>query len=374
MRMLARIVFAWALLCVVATAASAQEPPAQPAPQPPQSQTPPAAATPSSQDQTKAPDQQAAPKPQEAPPLKVTTGLVHLVAAVSDRRSHFITDLDQKDFRVLEDGKPEDIRFFGRQTDLPLRIGLLLDTSNSIRERLHFEKDASIDFLDNTLRRHKDEAFLMTFDNEPEVIQDYTGDVGVLTEAIEKQRAGGGTSLNDAIYQAAQKLVNAPLPDGSNPEVRRVLVVFSDGEDNLSDRALSESIEMAERCEVAIYSISTSTDWIAVSNEEHPRKMFKTPGDDVLEKFAVQTGGRVFFPYKVDDLAESFQDIGDELRSQYFIAYAPSAPPDGKYRKIQVNIVDRKGLTVRTRKGYYATAPPGSPAANPSPAPATTQP
>jgi len=179
---------------------------------------------------------------QQAPPLRVTTGLVHLVAAVSDRRNHFITDLDQKDFRILEDGKPEDIKFFGRQTDLPLRIGLLIDTSNSIRERLHFEKDASIDFLDSVIRRHKDEAFLMTFDNEPEIIQDFTGDVGVLTEAIEKQRAGGGTSLNDAIYIASQKLAKAPLPEGSNPEIRRVLVVFSDGEDNLSDRALSESI------------------------------------------------------------------------------------------------------------------------------------
>jgi len=296
---------------------------------------------------------------QQAPPLRVTTGLVHLVAAVSDRRNHFITDLDQKDFRILEDGKPEDIKFFGRQTDLPLRIGLLIDTSNSIRERLHFEKDASIDFLDSVIRRHKDEAFLMTFDNEPEIIQDFTGDVGVLTEAIEKQRAGGGTSLNDAIYIASQKLAKAPLPEGSNPEIRRVLVVFSDGEDNLSDRALSESIEMAERCEVAIYSISTSTDWVSVTTSDRPRKMFKTPGDEVLEKFSVETGGRVFFPYKVDDLAESFQDIGAELRSQYFIAYAPSTPADGRYRKIQVDVVDRKGLTVRTRKGYYATSSAG---------------
>jgi len=222
--------------------------------QPSQTQPPPAAAAPPQQEQgdAKPAPQQPTEAPKQAPPLKVTTGLVHLVAAVSDRRNNFITDLDQKDFRIFEDGKPQDIKFFGRQTDLPLRIGMLLDTSNSIRERLHFEKDASIDFLDNVIRRHKDEAFLMTFDNEPEVIQDFTGDVGTLTQAIEKQRAGGGTSLNDAIYVAAQKLVHAPMPDGPNPEVRRVLVVFSDGEDNLSDRALSESIEMAERCEVSI--------------------------------------------------------------------------------------------------------------------------
>ena len=353
MRLLLRCSLVLLFMSAVAVAAEAQ--------QPSQTPPPPAAAAPPQQEQgdTKPAPQQPEENPKQAPPLKVTTGLVHLVAAVSDRRNNFITDLDQKDFRIFEDGKPQDIKFFGRQTDLPLRIGMLLDTSNSIRERLHFEKDASIDFLDSVIRRHKDQAFLMTFDNEPEVIQDFTGDVGTLTQAIEKQRAGGGTSLNDAIYAAAQKLVNAPMPDGPNPEVRRVLVVFSDGEDNLSDRALSESIEMAERCEVSIYSISTSTDWVAVTTSDRPHKMFKTPGDEILEKFAVQTGGRVFFPYKVDDLAESFQDIGAELRSQYFIAYAPSVPPDGKYRKIQVDIADRKGLTVRTRKGYFATETPG---------------
>jgi len=320
---------------------SAQQPP---------SQTSPPAAPP-------AQSQQTAPGAQQIPPLKITTGLVHLVAAVADRHNNFITDLEQKDFRILEDGKPQDIKFFGRQTDLPLRIGMLLDTSNSIRERLHFEKDAAIDFLDSVIRRHKDQAFLMTFDNEPEVIQDFTGDLDTLTRAIEKQRAGGGTSLNDAIYLASQKLAAAPLPEGADPEVRRVLVVISDGEDNLSDRALSESVEMAERSEVAIYSISTSTEWVAVTTTDRPRKLFKTPGDQVLENFAVQTGGRVFFPYKVDDLAVSFQDIGAELRSQYFIAYSPSIPPDGRYRKILVEVPDRKGLTVRTRKGYFATAP-----------------
>jgi Ca-activated chloride channel family protein len=352
MRMLVRVSLAVIVLWAAAMLVRAQ----QPASQAPGQSAPASPTAPPAQQQPEA-------APQQAPPLKVTTGLVHLVAAVSDRRNHFITDLDQKDFRILEDGKPEDIRFFGRQTDLPLRIGLLLDTSNSIRERLHFEKDASIDFLDSVIRRHKDQGFLMTFDNEPEVIQDFTGDVGVLTEAIEKQRAGGGTSLNDAIYVAAQKLVKAPLPEGPNPEMRRVLVVFSDGEDNLSDRALSEAIEMAERCEVSIYSISTSTEWVDVTDADRPRKLFKTPGDEVLEKYSVQTGGRVFFPYKVDDLAESFQDIGAELRSQYLIAYSPSAAPDGRYRKIQVDVVDRKGLTVRTRKGYYATAPTADPSA-----------
>jgi VWFA-related protein len=293
---------------------------------------------------------------QKTPAITSTTGLVHLVATVMDRHRDFVTDLDQADFKVLEDGAPQDIRYFGRETDLPLRIGVLLDTSNSIRPRLDFEKDAALDFLQHVLRRNKDQAFVMTFDNEPEVIQDYTGDLALLTDAIRKQRAGGGTALNDAIYRAAEKLVNPPVPKGANPEIRRVLVVISDGNDNLSDHALSEAVDSTIRAEAVMYCISTNTDWLALDGDK-PRKIHVEGGDKVLEQFADQSGGRVFYPYKVDDLAQSFVDIGDELRSQYFIAYSPNNPQaSGQYRKIDVQI-DRKGLQVRTRKGYYATSP-----------------
>ncbi len=185
-----------------------------------------------------------------------------------DRHHEFVTDLEQSDFKVLEDGTPQEIRYFGRETDLPLRIGILLDTSNSIRPRLEFEKEAAIDFLQHVIRRNKDQAFLMTFDNEPEVIQDYTGDLSLLTDAIRKQRAGGGTALDDAIYRAAEKLSNPPLPKGPDPEVRRVLVVISDGDDNLSDHALSEAVEAAIRAEAAIYSVSTNTDWLAIDGDK----------------------------------------------------------------------------------------------------------
>jgi Ca-activated chloride channel homolog len=295
------------------------------------------------------------PQQGKTPPIISTTGLVHLVATVMDRHRNFVTDLDQSDFKILEDGAPQEIRYFGRDTDLPLRIGILLDTSNSIRPRLEFEKDAAMDFLQHVIRRNQDQAFLMTFDNEPEVIQDYTGDLALLTDAIRKQRAGGGTALNDAIYLAAEKLTNPPLPK-VNPEVRRVLVVISDGDDNLSDHALSESVEAAIRAEAAIYCISTNTDWLAIDGDK-PRKMHVEGGDKVLEEFADQSGGRVFYPYKVDDLAQSFVDIGTELRSQYFIAYSPTnVQSTGQYHKIEVQ-TDRKGLNVRTRKGYYATSP-----------------
>jgi VWFA-related protein len=302
---------------------------------------------------------------QQIPTIRVTTGLVRLIATVMDKRHNFITDLQQSDFTISEDGVPQDIRIFSRETNLPLRIGLLLDTSNSIRPRLGFEQDAAIDFLSSVIRRNKDMAFLMTFDNEPEIIQDFTDNVSLLSSAIRRQRAGGGTALNDAIYQAAEKIANPPLPPGPDQEVRRVLVVISDGDDNLSDHALSESIEAAIRAEAAIYTISTNTDWMSLSGDS-PHKFHITGGDRILQDFADQSGGRAFFPYKVDDLAQSFVDIGLELRSQYFIAYAPTNPlSNGKYRKIDVQ-TDRKQLIVRTRRGYFATTPPSAPAKKPT--------
>ena len=293
------------------------------------------------------------------PPIKVTTGLVHLVVTVTDKKHNFITDLDRGDFKILENNAPQDIRFFGSETDLPLRIGLLLDTSNSIRPRLDFEKDAAIDFLTRVVRRNQDKAFLMTFDNEPQVIQDYTDDLTRLTGAIRDQRAGGGTALSDAIFVASTKLLKAPLPAGEDKDVRRVIVVISDGNDNLSDHALSEAIETAIRAETAVYTISTSTDWLQI-DDASPKKWAKTDGDKVLDQLADASGGRAFFPYRADDLAESFTNIGAELRSQYFIAYSPSNnAADGQYRKIDVQTV-RKGLLVRARKGYFAVAQPGS--------------
>ncbi len=322
-------------------------------------EAPPGPATSSPQQAPTTPNPQAGVPPQQ-PPIVSTTGLVHLVVTVVDRHHDFITDLDKTDFKVLDNGAAQVIRFFGRETDLPLRIALLLDTSNSIRPRLKFEKDAAIDFLDKVIRREKDLAFLMTFDNEPQVIQDYTSSVDLLTSAIQQQRAGGGTALNDAIYMAAQKLAHPPVPVGPETEVRRVIVVISDGDDNLSDRALSDAIDASIRSEVAVFTVSTSTDWLAIDDATRPSKYHIEGGDKVLQEFADQTGGHAFFPYRVDDLAQSFLDIGTELRSQYFIAYAPGSPPPvGVYRKIQVE-TDRKGLTVRTRKGYYAPTSSGA--------------
>jgi len=297
-----------------------------------------------------------------APRKRFNVGLVQLPAAVMDRRGHFVTNLHRYDFEVFEDGRQQRITFFMRQMDLPLRIGLLLDTSNSIRDRLHFEEDAATDFLYNVLRRGQDEAFLMTFDNEPEVIQDYTGDMNKLSEAIQRQNAGGGTALNDAIYLASEKLADAPLPPGPNKDVRRIMVLISDGDDDLSNHTLSDAIKMADRSGVSIYAISTNNDWVSDDQGSTPHKYEFSSGDKVLRDLAQETGGRVFFPFRIDDLAQSFLDIGNELRSQYLIGYAPPYKiADGQFHTVKL-LVDRKGLKVRTRKGYYATAPVALPA------------
>jgi Ca-activated chloride channel homolog len=299
--------------------------------------------------------------------------LVDVLFSVVTKREKLVTDLNKDDFKVFDDNVPQEIASFSQPTDLPLRIGMVLDTSNSIRERLKFEQDAAIDFIFNALRRGKDQAFLMTFDDGPEIIKEFTGDSGELRDTILKQRAGGGTALYDAIYAASQQLLNkSPMPAGPNPDVRRVLVVISDGDDNSSNRSRGAAVEMAQRAGVIIYAISTSTEWINEDDQRDPskritRKYEKGEGDHVLEQLAGETGGRAFFPFRVDDLGQSFLDIGDELRHQYALAYSPPGrTADGKYHTIRIQ-VDRKDVIIRARKGYYSTPTPESPAPQAAP-------
>jgi Ca-activated chloride channel family protein len=238
-----------------------------------------------------------------------------------------------------------------------------MDTSNSIRDRLKFEQDAATSFLFSVLRHHTDQAFVMTFDDEPSVLQAFTDDAGRLRDEIVKTRAGGGTAVYDAIYTACDKeLSHPPRPPGDAPDVvRRVMIVISDGDDNLSNHTRAEAIEMAQRYSVVIYTISTSTEWIQLSQTNPDkladRKTHLTEGDKILADLAEETGGRAFFPYHVDDLDQSFQDIGDELRNQYSIAYIPTnSILDGKYHRIRIETPDHKGYQVRARRGYFAKA------------------
>jgi Ca-activated chloride channel family protein len=305
-------------------------------------------------------------------PIVKNVSLVNVLFNVLSARNKIIADMEQKDFKVFDDNVPQEIRFFSRQTDLPLRVGLLLDTSNSIRQRLQFEQEAAVDFLFSVIRKDKDQAFLMSVDDDPEIVQSSTSDLDRLRDAIQKQRAGGGTALYDAVYTAAQQLATqVPQSTGSPLDARGVLVVISDGDDNISRHTRGEALEIAQRAGIVIYTISTSTDWIITDQETNSsnsdnRKYLKTDGDRTLEQFAADSGGQSFFPYHVDDLARSFNNIGTDLRSQYSLAYVPtSQAADGKFHTIRIE-TGVKGLKIQARKGYFATAPQAAESAKPS--------
>lgn len=320
------------------------------------------------------PQEPASPQRQDQGKITQVVNLVDVLFTVLNRRNKLVPDLEKDDFKIFDDKSPQSIRYFSRQTDLPLRIGLLMDTSNSIRDRLKFEQDAATSFLFSVLRHNKDQAFVMTFDDEPAVLQAFTDDAGRLRDEIVKTRAGGGTAVYDAIFSACEKeLSHPPRPPGDQPDVvRRVMILISDGDDNLSNHTRSEAIEMAQRFSVVIYTISTSTQWIQLSQTDPDklanRKTHLTEGDKILQDIADETGGRAFFPYHVDDLDQSFQDIGDELRNQYSIAYIPTNYQlDGKYHKIRIEVPEHKGYQVRARRGYFARANSSGPGGtNPS--------
>jgi Ca-activated chloride channel family protein len=330
------------------------------------------------QEQTPPPPAQSNPQtppgqgnPQTVIPIEVN--LVDVLFTVLNRRNKLVPDLEKTDFKVFDENKSQEIRFFSRQTDLPLRIGMLLDTSNSVRDRIKFEQDASVNFLFSVVRRNRDEAFVMTFDDEPQILQPFTSDTGALRDQIVRTKAGGGTAIYDAIYEAClNQLSHPPRPPGDQPDVvRRVMILISDGEDNLSMHTRAEAIEMAQRTSVVIYTISTSTQWVSLSetnpNKTADRKYHLTDGDKILQDLADETGGRSFFPYHVDDLDQSFQDIGDELRNQYSIAYQPANYVlDGRYHRIRVEVLEHKGYRVSARRGYYARTNRGTSAPAPS--------
>jgi Ca-activated chloride channel homolog len=333
--------------------------------QPPQQPQNPPSAPPAAQPQEQTPPQ----KSQTT--IRTSVNLVDVLFTVLDRRNKLVSNLEKEDFKIFDDNLPQEIRYFSKQSDLPLRIGMLMDTSNSIRDRLRFEQDAANNFLFSVLRRDKDEAFVMTFDDEPEVVQTFTGDTGLLRDHILKTRAGGGTAVYDAIIDACNReLSHPPRPPGDQPDVvRRVMILISDGDDNLSTHTRAEAIEMAQRTSVVIYTISTSTQWVTLDDPSKERtgnrKYHLTEGDQILQDLAEETGGRSFYPYHVDDLDQSFQDISEELRNQYSIAYNPTSHSlDGRYHKIKIDVPGHQGYQVRARRGYYAR--PSDTGASPS--------
>jgi Ca-activated chloride channel family protein len=332
------------------------KPPASPAPQAstasaaadPQT-TPPATPAPANnvpaQADAPAPgktDQITNPLDDAATTITKTVNEVNVVFTVTDRHGRYVRNMAKGDFSVLDDNKPAgQIRSFHSETDLPLQVGLLVDASNSVRDRFKFEQESAIEFLNQTVRPRYDKAFVVGFDVTPEVTQDFTDNTEALSRGVRALRPGGGTAMYDALYFACRDKL---LKEERTGAVRRAIILLSDGDDNMSHVTREESIEMALRAEVIVYTISTNI----TGGARHA-------GDKVLERIADATGGRAFFPFQLNDVANAFVEIQDELRSQYALSYNPAdLRTDGRYHTIEILAQNHKNLRVRSRRGYYA--------------------
>jgi VWFA-related protein len=298
---------------------------------------------------------------QDLPSIKVDVDLVNILTSVRDKRGALIPGLQKEDFTILEDGKSQPIKYFTKETDLPLTIGLLVDVSGSQRNLIDIERNAASQFFRDVLRK-KDLAFLISFGEETELLQDYTGSSRLLTEGLGELRVssgvGGlhpgpvptvgsprGTVLYDAIYLAANDKLKGEVG-------RKVIVVITDGVDQGSRLTRNQAIEAAQKSDAVIYSIDYSD-----PGAYGPFGFGGGGGEAELHKMSDETGGRV---YKVDrkhPLDMVFKELQDEMRSQYSIAYTPTNDvKDGGYRHLEVRLAN-KDLKAQARKGYYAIKP-----------------
>ena len=228
-------------------------------------------------------DKPSNPDDDAATTITKTVNEVNVVFTVTDKHGRYVRNLAKRDFSVLDDGKPaEQIRSFHNETDLPLQVGLLVDASNSIRDRFKFEQESAIEFLNQTIRPRYDKAFVVGFDVTPEVTQDFTDNTEALSRGVRALRPGGGTAMYDALYFACRDKL---LKEEQNGPVRRAIILLSDGDDNMSHVTREEAIEMAQRAEVIVYTISTN-----ISRGSRG-------GDKVLDRIAEATGGRAFVPF-----------------------------------------------------------------------------
>ena len=266
---------------------------------------------------------------------------VNVVFTVTDKHGHYVKDLKKENFKVVDDNKPPaEIRSFHAETNLPLEVGLLVDASNSVRDRFKFEQEAATEFLNQTIRPKYDKAFVVGFDVTPEVTQDFTDSTEKLSIGVRALRPGGGTAMYDALYFACRDKLMKAQHEGP---VRRAIILLTDGDDNQSHVTREEAIEMAQRAEVIVYTISTN-----LSGAGHH-------GDKVLERIADATGGRAYVPFQLNEVANAFAAIQEELRSQYAVSYKPADfIPNGRYRTVEILALGQKGMRVRSRHGYYA--------------------
>ena len=325
--------------------------PKEPSPVDTQSTTPPEA---SSQEQPAAPPAEQASADQNSTStgetlhddstFHTTVNEVPVVFTVTDKHNHYVKDLKKQDFKVIDDGKPVvEIPYFFQETDLPLRVGLLIDSSASVRGRFKFEQESAIEFMNQTIRPRYDRAFVLGFDASLEITQEFTDRAEMLSKGIRSLLPGNSTRLYDAIYYACrERLMNT----NDTVSVRKAIVLITDGEDNSSRTTREEAIDMALRANVIVYTISTNFPGYSESGKY----------DKILQRIADATGGRWFEPFEVTDVANAFAQIQADLRSQYALAYRPADfRHDGRYRTIEI-LAEHKGLKVHSRHGYYAPA------------------
>ena len=291
------------------------------------------------------------------PIIRVDVSVVNVLCTVRDRDGGLVATLDKSDFDIREDGKRQEILYFSRETRLPLTLGLLVDSSVSQQRLIPEEQRAAAAFFEQVLTP-QDAAFLISFDVNVDLLQDITGSVDFLRQALDRIRVNsgggagsaggpfpqiqsGGTHLFDAVYLAAEDILNQEVG-------RKALILISDGQDHGSMLSRDDAIETAQRADVIIYSI------LFYDRGFYGWGGSAYRGDRVLKKMAEETGGRVFQARNDRELHSAFQQISDELRSQYSLGYSPTnADRDGSYRLVQVR-VNQRGHKVQARKGYYA--------------------
>jgi VWFA-related protein len=279
-------------------------------------------------------------KEEDSQTLSVNVDLVNVLFTVADKNGRFITNLQKEDFKVSEDYVGQTISNFSNETNLPLSIGLVFDTSSSILGKLKFEQEAAGEFFYTSLRRGTDKAFVVTFDNRVGLAQDFTDNSELLTRSLDKVHSAGTTALFDAVYSAIDnKLIGQAG--------RHVIIVISDGDDNSSERSLDETVEMAQKTDTVIYAVGTNPTQLFGSDKDR--------GNKYLKRLTEETGGRLFLPVKLEDLTQSFLQISEELRSQYTLGYrSTNLKRDGTYRRIKIATTN-KLFRVRARDGYYAS-------------------
>jgi Ca-activated chloride channel family protein len=275
------------------------------------------------------------------PSFRTGVDLVSLNVTVSEG-GHYVTDLEQADFNIYEDGVQQNVTFFNK-TNLPIALAVLLDTSASMDTKLPTAQEAAVGFAKRL--RKQDLAEVIDFDNRVSVLQAFTNSSQQLEQAIRRTSAGGSTSLYNAVYIALKDLKKAVAKNAD--EIRRqAIIVLSDGEDTSSLLPFEEVLDLAKRSETAIYSIGLR------DNDSGGTKLFKE-AEFVLKQFSQETGGRAFFPNQISELTNVYGQISDELSSQYTVGYTSKNPKrDGAWRKVVVR-VNRPNNTARTKLGYF---------------------